>query len=331
MSEKAFRVNISFEEELLSGKRITQLNHHFESLFMFLENKTLASNYEYSPYYLDYVESITKQKPKIKKISDGDYDWWGERNSENKKIASKLFAYELLGKRNLLPADVKLIYDKDTLNLLEISSSQILKTAYSSSGRGIFKVDKLNNFDFPIIVENLRNRLKDFSTYFFTNDRKIIYYENIVDQNFAYKGSVYRNLPECDFTSISLNAPEWPNLIKDVALEIGNRDFCIDAYTYEDQGLKFFPMSEINPRRTMGRTGYELALKYFPNFKYASFKFFSKKNLKLDDKLQRIKKLGFESNILIFSMDDARFEVVLFASDTEEALAKIEKNYLMSF
>jgi hypothetical protein len=322
MSEKAFRVNISFEEELLSGKRITQLNHHFESLFMFLENKTLASNYEYSPYYLDYVESITKQKPKIKKISDGDYDWWGERNSQNKKISSKIYSYEFLAKNNLLPIDAKIIYHKNDLSAL--TATQIVKTAYSSSGRGIITATKINieQLEFPVILENLRARLNDYSCYHFQTSNQFIYYQNLIDHNFAYKGSIYIE------TSIP-QVKDWDKLLLKLSLEIGEIDFCVDAYTYEENDkLMFFPLSEINPRKTMGRIGYELWKKYFPQCHVSSFRLFPKSNMGLKQKLEIIKECGYENNMIILSHDEARFEIVLFGANLETELNEMINNYL---
>lgn len=334
----AIRVNIDYESELFHGNGGGPgFNQTLEFFGFFLDERPVYTTKQYSADYLSYVHSVTGQMPQT--ISSGDYlNWWGalkDRELE-KKLNSKMTSTELVIQNKWCEETYLLKTIKDFPSL-EKDKSYIAKSPYEMSGRSFRLIDPLKteeNFLWaekalqksPLIIEPFFNRKWDFSHYVFP-DGKVICYENKVDEKFQYKGSVFHNEAQSveNLSSYaSLEKSEWDKFQNALQVIIAhyknskmNSGFSIDSFVYEEDGkLKIRFLSEVNYRRTMGQTAFELGERYGKEFSWRAL-FITKS---FGDFLKLQKTLSSLENILILSPGDTRFDLFfLKAKNIEEA------------
>ena len=321
---KAIRVNADYEMALFEQKSAPRIvNESLEFLAFYLEDRPLYTSKHYSHEYLNHIEKVTGNYPRI--ISSGDYEnWWGTLQNIPKEqlLNSKEFS-------STLSHDSKVITSINELDLI-IEKRYLAKNPYGMSGQNFKVFQKGQESEISallskwgkLIVEPLYERVHDFSHYVL-NERKTICYQNLVDENFQYKGTIFRNLSAPDLRSLSfyqeIDAEEWKrfdssfSVIKSAMRSEGvEGGYSIDSFTYKDQtALKIRPISEINYRKTMGLVAWLISSKYGSN---SWNMFVLGKNVPFKKVQEKISGL---SGVIHLSPGDTRFEIFHLSADTE--------------
>jgi hypothetical protein len=331
---RALRVNADYESVLFHGRPApAMVNQSLEFLAFFLSPKPLLSQKRYAPDYLDYVHEKTGHRPRVLEHADEVENWWGLlKDTERERWwNSKLTSVEFLRSKSWI--DGLCVLSSQQESLPTSHGSYLLKDPYSMSGQKFQVVSAGGAIQWRdhkvLIAEPLLNRKWDFSSYVFPNE-KCITYQNLVDQNFQYRGSIFPNWTQADLNHLpfysSINPELWEEyqsrLSEVVSFysrfpnEIG---FSIDAFVYEKNGLLIHPLCEVNYRRTMGRIAYELSERFAKDDPWTGMFLFK------PGRMPAWKQLKSDPNMLVLSPGDTRFEVLfLKAKDRTQALEKIE-------
>jgi hypothetical protein len=328
---EALRVNADYEIELFQGRRGAEIiNHSLEFLAFFLEKNPVFTNKSYSVDYLNYVEKISGHYPAL--VQKGPYkNWWGplvnldhERWMNSKVTTSELNLLEGWSKR------IKIIKHPNDLENCHVEEKLIAKNPFGMSGVGLKTINNQSELslvkDFPCILEPLLNRCRDFSHYCFADGSTIVY-ENLVDDKFQYRGTVFRNLDNLVLEELSffkdISLDVWTDFriaVKKIQSYFSSEKliagFSIDSFIYTDQNLqkKIYYLCEVNYRRTMGVTAFELAKLYGKNSPWALFLLTKIQNPQFLDLTERLKSLP---GVILFSPPDVRFQMFLFTAKSE--------------
>ncbi|MGE3608680.1 MAG: hypothetical protein AB7I27_03750 [Bacteriovoracaceae bacterium] len=332
---ESIKVNADYESVLYHGKNSEEMNRSLEFLAFFLEEKPILSHKSYRPEYLNYVEKITGRRPQI--VSSGKYDnWWGDLKDLVKErwMNSKVTTAEL----NLKQGWCKVFIVNSPDELIAIPQKKFLaKIAYGISGQKFSLLERPEELtpqlkDTPYILEPLLDRKFDFSHYVFP-DGKSICYENVVDQNFQYKGSIFQNYHQAEIQNLSfysnVSLDEWNHFknalteIKSYFLKDNQMGFSIDSFVYFDNGLKIRFLSEINYRKTMGLIAYELSRKYALKSPWTMLMIYKSQKSKGGFSFLQ-EKLGHLENLIILSPGDTRFELLFFFAENAEIGMKLK-------
>ena len=344
------RMNADYESMLFYHKQAPQiLNHSLESFIFFLETRPLVTSKKYSQEFLDYVESISHHRPEILLKSEFSQNWWGDYQNLDleRKLNSKITSARLIQDHQWCERTY-VIQEENDINLVPFDRVYLVKNPYGMSGQRFLTIDSsLPHGDLvyqvkqwikagPIIVEPLLDRKFDFSCYVFSEKSKI-FYQNLVDSYYQYKGTIFENYLKADLEHLSfykeLSLSAWhayqDQLSQIISYYQSLKDisgFSVDSFVYFDAELKIRSLSEVNYRRTMGRVTYELAKRYNQDLPWAQlmigksaqgdggFSFFKSK---MDDLLWE---RGRESGFIILTSGDSRFEILyLMASGHQEA------------
>jgi hypothetical protein len=197
----------------------------------------------------------------------------------NSKVAWNLFLNDLKLR------DGKNIFDSadEVIKHLKAQDrSWLFKSDQGFSGKGHSVLgpdgpfDQLANFAFPVVGEPLEKRVDDFSIFLSPYKKLKIFYRNMIDQRFQYKGTVIKSTLINDgnafleslglsneasqrfLTTLKLIESRLPGFVSKMAPNTvwGGS---IDSFTYENGGrLQAHPGCEFNFRRTMGLVSYLL-------------------------------------------------------------------------
>lgn len=324
---KAIKVNADYESVLTDpGKEFPQVNEAIEFLAFWVQDKKIFTPKKYSSDYFDYIEFIRGIRPQTTK--EGSYqNWWGklEHLELEKKLNSK-FLSARLNQEEKWDTDTHIISSINELPLL--TKTYLVKNDLGMSGKGFSLLEKGREKDFEknltkgkVIIEPLLGREDDFSFYVFPNGEKIAY-ENFVDQRYQYRGTLFTDYTKPLVDSFrfyeKISFEEWEKYLRAIERVItfyrdegATSGFSIDSFSYEEKRIKF--LSEVNYRRTMGLTAFELALKLGGRRKWGFF--LMVKNLgedfsSLREKLRPIEWTeNGEKGVVILSPGDTRYDM----------------------
>jgi hypothetical protein len=355
------RMNADYEGQLFYGRPGPQiLNQSLESLIFFLENRPVVTAKKYHPEFLDYIESLTHHRPQILPSADFVQNWWGDYQKVDleRKLNSKITSAELIQEKKWCERTFVIREDND-INLVPFDRTYLVKNPYGMSGQRFLTIDSsLPHGDLiyqvkqwiksgPLIVEPLLDRKSDFSCYVFS-ELSQIYYENMVDSHYQYKGTIFSNYLSPDLEHLSfyndLALSSWHQYQKQVHEIIkyykSLKDisgFSIDSFIYVEDELKIRTLSEVNYRRTMGRVTYELAKRFNQDRPWAQLiigkssqsegGFVSFKN-RLSDLLWSI---GKDSGFIILTSGDSRFEILYLLATGHLEAEKYTKELALRF
>lgn len=318
----SLKANIDFEEVLngLPSKKL--LNESLEFFILWLEDQPLYSQKNYPQEYFDYIKQHTGRSPQV--ISIGEFkNWWGDLEHFDliKKISSKSFSFEWWSQSYPLQGSVCKSWEE--IERFVDDKQWLFKKAHSMSGRGHFVISKdkiedlkkqieVNN-DSSCVIEPLYERVRDVSALWLPEENKYIYYNNLVDNKFQWRAC---QLSQELNNEIQMNYPQWIeslNELKNHLQMLGYvGPFSVDAFTYKsEEGIKLYPGSEINPRKTMGWVTYHLN------------KIFNKNWVELGLVNKKISKSYWEklkSDYLIVSPFESRFIWYFIGGNTEGEL-----------
>lgn len=331
---RPFKVNADYEVSLFSGKNSPEIvNHSLEFLYWFLESAPLFTTKSYHPEYLRYIEEIVGQKPRS--VTSGCFEnWWGSLTnlSLERELNSKITSANLCD-------ESQIISDVSELKL-EGDRSYLAKNPAGMSGLGFVTftrddltgVIRLLSASGRIIVEPLFDRVYDFSHYLLSD--RTICYENLVDRNFQYKGTLFSSLRRPDVSSLTfakrVPPQEWQNfqtrfeVIRCHYEALGaGFGYSVDSFVYRDgQELKIRALSEINYRRTMGLVAYQLSQRFARKMDSSLFVLCSGPKTKDTFAMIRnsIREIAWSVNsgqgVLQLSPGDTRFECFLICGES---------------
>lgn len=335
---KPIRVNADYESMLFERKAGPRaVNQSIEFLALYLEDQPLLSEKNYSEDFLHHVRKISGRDPVI--VHDGGWEnWWGELRdiSLEQRLNSKEF---------ILPfsPESKLVTSLQELEL-QPEKMFLAKSPFGMSGQNFLrfssndpeKVAPLLAKCQSLIVEPLYQRMDDFSHYVFPDDSTISY-QNIVDQSFQYRGTLFldHSAPELRHLSFfhEVDQTAWTRFedelkkVKRAVREAGGKGgYSVDSFTYmDDGGLRIRVVSEVNYRKTMGLVAYRLSQNYFKHRPWTLF--LLGKSLNRTDSFSYVqKKLSAVSDCLHLSPGNTRFEIFLLgANSLDEGRAKFEE------
>ena len=328
---RAIKVNGDYESVLFLNKTLPVVNENLEFLALFLSETPIYSTVDYDPLYLNYVESVTGRK--ISLIRKGDYvNWWGPLKNIDKErwLNSKLTSAEYNQLNNL--GNSLIIRDDTDAKVINFHKKTYLaKDPFGMSGKGIKKIKNKDELpsSYPYILEPFLQRTKDFSHYFFA-DGRIIAYENLVDDKFQYRGSIFKKISEPTLENLSFHneveSSEWLKFISELnkikAYFISHSipempGFSLDSFVYRDGDVqKIQVMSEVNFRRTMGSCAFELASRFGHGKEWRMLLMgSSKKERSLSEYYKMLESLP---EVIMLTPINLRFQVFLISADNNK-------------
>src|SRR5690606_16109562 len=174
-----------------------------------------------------------------------------------------------------------------------------------------------------LILEPLLARKFDFSHYVYP-DGKIISYQNLVDRHFQYRGSLFASLQNPTIEKLpfyfQIQQSQWQQFDKALARIRkqwpADHGYSVDSFIYEEAGELYIRyLSEVNYRRTMGATAFELAEKYGAG-DWALFVMGKKSpSLNFSEMVYLLSPL--RPKVLLLSPDDVRYQMILITADNE--------------
>lgn len=331
---KSLRVNAAYEAELYGLQASSHVSEAIEFLALFLSSRPLYTQKKYSAAYLDHIQEKTGHRPIL--LNVGDYEnWWGSLKniSVEQKLNSKVTCAEFL-LANEFGEGISIVTTSSEIEKLK-NRPTILKAASGMSGMGnkVLKdgleawIQKSLEVG-PIVAEPLWNRKFDFSTYVFSQSHQITY-QNLVDSSFQYKGSIFTDVSNLSIENLSfypsVSSSDWERAIfirskvSDYYLSLSSEgNFCLDSFIYESDGqLRVRPVCEVNSRRTMGLTAYQLSKKFSKENSWSMFVL--GKSLKTEGGFATLQKRLKNSDVLILSPGDSRFEMFLITAANYES------------
>lgn len=257
-------VNTDYESVLFENKPSLKMVRELEFLALWLEDQ-VQNTQNYSEEYLAHIEKLRGKRPKLVGKNLHAKNWWGalENLQIERLLNSKKTSLELSYSFGENVGSV--LYHESELAKLDPHQTYLFKSFSGVSGRGHKFSSQLKPQDFPLIAEVFHQRKIDFSTYCFSNGDKI-YYQNFISPQFGYKGSLFdlenvHSLKDLSFTK-QLSHLAWDDYLFHVETiyqfvrNKGDGGFSIDSYVF-DNSIR--SLCEINYRRTMGMTAYEIA------------------------------------------------------------------------
>lgn len=337
MALTPLKMNLDYEAQLSTGQSSEKINHALEYLAFYLSSGPFATTASYSEEFLGLVHTMSGESPIFSREKVYENMWGPGANIDvEKELNSKILSARLT--QLIAPQEeIRILHSPEDLHQ-NLEFPLVSKYPHAMSGKGVKKIlskTDLENLTFPCVLEPLRNRVYDFSQ-FISPEGEMVTYENLVDKNFQYKGTIFHRMNQPGFWSIpwsqsftndlterfeeelSLYRKEFEKLIPKKQKSFG---YSLDSFVYEEAGrLKIRTCSEFNFRRTMGWLCYELGKKLAPNASWVALRLFiNKKNL-----------TEFRSkNILPLSPPEAKIQVFLLQAQNgkegQEILAHADR------
>ncbi len=326
---KSIRVNADYELALFTGKAGARIiNESIEFLALFLDERPLYSQKSYAPEYLRHVENLTQRVPRV--TSKGPFEnWWGqlvdlpkERLLNSKEIIAPFSPETTLVS---VPADFR----------PQPGTQYLLKSPHGMSGQNFHiwnpetPLETLSSMlerSGKLIAEPLLPRHRDFSHYVLS-PREVICYQNLVDDRFQYRGTLFSNLQDPAVSSLSFYSEVRPQsweqfqaAFEQIRSFVADRGigggYCVDSFSFFRDGKIFLrTITEINYRKTMGLIAWLLSQRLAGTETWSLF--FLVRPPKLPDVFGHINSRVREvPGLFYLSPGDTRFEVFLLTAPT---------------
>ncbi len=332
---RALRCNADYEAELFQGRTSSKLTESIEYLAFFLEAGPVLTRKAYAPEYLRHVAQVTGHAPALVRSGEAS-NWWGPLANLplERELNSKLTSAALVIERGWCER-TRILLDGAQIPRDLPAPLMVAKAPDGMSGQRFLMVSKETISELrpklPVVLEPFLDRVHDFSHYVFPDGRTIAY-QNVIDGNFQYRGTVFtrRQAPTLETLSFYHEVPPaaWAAFREALGAiiqryqtpELGT-GFSVDSFVYREGGeLRIRPLSEVNFRKTMGLLCYLLSEKLFPAHPW-SMTIIGKPFARfggfpvLKDRLRSIPETG-DGKVVLLSPGDARFEVFFLSSPT---------------
>lgn len=274
--------NGDYETFLFSGGQnysfeSSKLNQEFEYVIHFFEEEPVYTQKRYSEDYRRAIKALSGKEFETSQDPRAARPWCCPVGDlvKDRRLHSKATSARFMRDLGLAP-ETSVVTAAD-FNPSKAGSKEprLFKREGELSGRGLLiwpkdeaRIRKFLERGDVLVEEPLRNRTRDFSVLFLGPGRRI-WYSNLVDRRFQYKGSV---LEEPRMTAAQRNEHEdVMNKVESFYLALGvSYPFSADSYFYMEEGEeKLCHLSEVNARKTMGFAAWGLA-RYF-DFKNSAF------------------------------------------------------------
>jgi hypothetical protein len=313
-----------FEKELYPSKKNLKLNKEFEYIYFFSSdpNSTLCPHRNYPSDYLNYLVSLGIQLPKLD-CSGPKRNWWG--NYDNLDLAkflnSKITSTNIATDHGLNPTGIKIINSLEEIPIhLDQFDSQkwIIRSPFGMAGTGsiIFNKEEFrSNISFitkqlekhPVILAPYFERLMDLGFIFENENYNITW--NLNSKTGQFKGGIvfenndgFANLLKENFKVNLRDILETERKISKIYDQLGNKGIIqIDSFFYkENNSIKFYPLVEVNARKSMGYFINKLK-RFLPKNGVGLFLSLNTSKLK---KVQNFQERRDSLGDLLFSIDD---------------------------
>lgn len=275
------RVNFDFEYSLyqknyVQTAKTRKLNEEFEFVYFFCSDKEniLCPYKKYEPDYLDYLISLGLTLPKMD-CSFPQKNWWG--NDQNLELArllnSKITSHEVAKQHQLGPEGIVVVstFEEISLHLKKFNMKKwICRDPFGMAGTGsiLFDTDELEihqkyiskqlNIN-PLILAPYFSRSMDLG-FLFENDKFEVTW-NLNSKEGRFKGGiVFQNIDQLELLIRERFHMEFRDLLEtekkvaDIFKALGNKEIIqVDSFLYlEGDSIKFYPLVEVNARKSMG-------------------------------------------------------------------------------
>lgn len=332
---RPIKVNADYEIQLFENKTGPEaINQSLEFLSLYLVENELWTTKNYNQNFISHVKSISGITPRFSKQKQFE-NWWGSLS--NIEIEKKINSKEFVSKYSV---DSQIITSIDQLNISQ-EAKYLAKNPYGMSGQNFLIFEKgQEELLIPflkkskkLVIEPFFQRVKDFSHYLLP-DGKMICYENLVDNFFQYKGTVFRDLNSPDVFHLSffkdIERKEWDEFLSElnqIVIDLKNEGalcgYSIDSFTYlERNKIRIRTISEVNYRKTMGLMTWLLTKKYASDYSWSMLVL--GKSLKFQNAFEYIKnQIKSLDGCIQLSPGDTRFEMFfLYANSNQEGEEK---------
>lgn len=312
---KTYKVDLDYEASLFDPNYLEdspanlKIIREFEYVFFLIEKeKSILKNLK--EYELTYLNSLRDQGfviPDFNPKAIYYENWWGfhHNRSIEQKLNSKLTSALIAQKNNWGFKEGEIVETleelKDHLSKFPKQENWIIKRPYSFSGIGHYQ---FNSQDLKenaltkiltekVLLEPVYDRVFDIGTTFVIKDGKIL--ESFMVENFNSKSGGFKGgagssdvdkFKKYIQHKFSFSLDELEAITKKIAfiyLEMGAvSNIQIDSFVYRDhEGLKLYPLVEVNYRKTMGLVIQSLAKKH-PEADWVEWRIESAKKLQND-------------------------------------------------
>ena len=277
------RTNFDYEFSLFSDKIshefITKINSDLEFVALLWGSTEKLKNFQsYDDHYLSKLEKLKFSLPEFT-ISPHEYWFWGEMHNLplertlNSKETSFKFAKT---QTNWTHPSERLIYPDDELAKLSLEGKWVLKPIDSVSSRGFLFSDTKSFWkqreDKTYWLAPWFDRVCDIS--FLLRPGVEEFLINTNDEKGRFRGVIVgdrKNIEiylkkRYDFdlkVAVETSAAIW-----DHYQNLGAKHLQVDSFLYRDpvtNSIKYYPLSEVNYRKTLG----ELGVNLFQKFNYS--------------------------------------------------------------
>ncbi len=266
------KVNADYEMVLFHGKSGPPfMSEALEFLAFYLQDLPVHTTKEYGQEFLSHVTEVSGRVPKI--VRHGQpLNWWGPLTNlaREKWLNSKLTSFQLALTHGWTEGK---ILSRNEVLALTIDQETLVKDPHGMSGKGLIILRPGVPIVVPqalqgnLIVEPLLKRKFDFSTFVFPDGNQITY-QNLVDEKFQYRGTLFSSPDNLSETSLSFyqDVPkeQWKkyrDALNVIRQEVGHTEygFSVDSFVHDVNGNnRIHILSEVNARRTMGLIAFEM-------------------------------------------------------------------------
>jgi hypothetical protein len=336
MVEVAWLFNSDFEQQTFSGKPVqlnsSKQNQEFEYLIAYLDpEKIIFTSKKYTNDFLINFEYLTRQKLKTSNRSKQIIPWCNDYSYKGEclKYQSKVEFYKYMQENNFHSHESTFVKTME-----EVEPGYLYKDPNSVSGIGHLnfpedhiKIQNKLNVNSTLIKEELLNRTKDFSA-LIENNKIISVYENIIDRNFYYTGTILTN----EFPIDKKNRDEYNSFLESLCNDFMDYRgvMSVDSFLYLKDGKEnLLNACEVNLRKTMGYIAFNIKKRYYNESEFFCFRIIYKKT-KPKISYEQIYN-EYENKIFFLSPLSNRFQVVIFNCSSRGEYVEIEKKLLLKF
>lgn len=256
-------MNVDFEERLQGKPPRLSLRASVEFLALWVQGNPLFASRPYSEEYLEYVRTHSGFPATFTTHGAGE-NWWGDTADVERmrRLSSK--TEFLHWWRSRWPLEARACTDWDEVEAAVGDGPWLIKKSDGMSGRGHLRVNRLalvalkprlaHELAAGVVVEPLYERTRDLSALWLPEEKRFIYYRNLIDERFQWRGAILESENQ---ETLLVGTRDWSShlqqLQKDVSQQGYDGPFSVDAFFYMKDGKEeFHPGSEMNPRKTMG-------------------------------------------------------------------------------
>ncbi len=338
---KTWITNFDFEESLKSDRfvapQFNAINDTLEFVFFWLceKNDQLFTRQSYDSFYINYIENLRRTKlHSTNDIKDTPLPWWGNTLNEGAWKSERLINSNLTAHKAREDLGLNILESKICRNFKEVEFADaelkgpiLFKEEFGFSGRGLHRQWQEEG-PYPVIVERLVQRVRDFGIRVNESELKII--QNLVDGKGSYKGSFMKNFYE-EEEELKEPAQKIYSYYKE---KFGVSEIQIDCFQYLEEGvLKLNPFCEVNHRRSMGNLADSLQVNFGNEASLLALvnKKSMKKRRTFSHSIEELGALNYnpitKKGIIKLSPEGSLFSAYFLTEDSERTLQHLIKEW----